>query len=122
MIKNLFLIGIGGGLGSILRWLTGIYTAKWNGSFPIGTFAVNIFGSLLIGIAYGYLQKNGSNEILKLLFITGFCGGFTTFSAFSYENMQLIQNGQWTTFALYASMSFLFCIAAVFAGYLLFSN
>ena len=103
MIKNLFLVLLGGGLGSISRYLLSFYLTKNNVSnFPWATFIANSVGCLLIGLFFGYIQKNNlQNETLKLLLITGFCGGFTTFSTFSLENIQFIQNQNYNLDIIY---------------------
>ncbi len=92
-MKNFLLVFIGGGFGSGLRYLIGKYLNSSLGSFPIGTFTVNILGSLLIGLILGYAAKENSlSQNQVLLLATGFCGGFTTFSAFAHENFQLLKN------------------------------
>jgi CrcB protein len=115
MLKTLLLVGIGGGLGSVLRYLTAYVVGKfYNNPFPLATFSVNIFGCLLIGILIGIFGKQLSpNDDLKYLFITGFCGGYTTFSTFSAENIQLIQSGNYLIPALYITSSVLFGIVMV---------
>ncbi len=121
MIKTLLLVGIGGGLGSVLRYLTAYIVGKfYDNPFPLATFSVNILGCLLIGILIGIFGKQLSpNDDLKYLFITGFCGGYTTFSTFSAENIQLIQSGNYLIPALYITSSVLFGILAVFLGMVL---
>ncbi len=97
MIKSIFFVGIGGAVGSVMRYLLGVLGAHYlKGIFPIATFITNFLGCLIIGLLIGYFGK--SNEInpqLKLLLITGFCGGFTTFSTFAAENVQLLENGNY---------------------------
>jgi fluoride exporter len=121
MWKSLLLVFIGGGLGSGLRFLVS-YAFKQQGviGFPKATFLVNILGCLLIGLLIGVLAKQQElpNEY-KLLWITGFCGGFTTFSAFGWENLQLIQQHQYTIAIVYTLLSIVLGIAAVFAGLIL---
>lgn len=95
-MKTVLLVGIGGAIGSVLRYLIGLFLVfkPWNG-FPLATFVVNFIGCLFMGFLFQWVAKsNTDNESLKLLLMTGFCGGFTTFSAFSLENIQLIQSGQ----------------------------
>ncbi len=118
MIKNLFLVAIGGASGSVLRYLIHWIVAKKSVSnFPYQTFFVNIIGCLLIGILVGYLAKNQiQNETLKLLLITGFCGGFTTFSAFGLENINMIQNQNYQLAFIYTSLSLVLGILAVSLG------
>ena len=103
MIKQILLVGLGGGLGSIFRYLTSILTAKYySNTFPLATFTANILGCFLIGILVGTLGQNiQANNSLKLLLITGFCGGYTTFSAFASENISLLQTNSYLTAILY---------------------
>ncbi len=121
MKTNIILIGIGGGTGSILRYLTSLYISRHFPSyFPFGTFAVNVIGCLIIGIAYGLsVRYSAISPSVRLFLTTGFCGGFTTFSAFAYENVKLLEQSNFTGFALYSAASFVLCIAAVFAGLLI---
>ena len=118
MIKNLILVAIGGASGSVLRYLIHwIVSKKTFSTFPYQTFIVNIIGCLIIGILVGYLAKNQSqNETLKLLLITGFCGGFTTFSAFGLENVNMIQNQNYQLAFIYTSLSLVLGILAVSLG------
>jgi CrcB protein len=116
-MKQLLLVFIGGGLGSVLRYLVGKFLNNADGGIPYGTFAANIIGSLLIGIILGLAAKNDtltSNH--TLLLATGFCGGFTTFSTFAYENQVLLKAGDFTSFALYTIGSFVIGFLAVFFG------
>lgn len=118
MIKQLLLVGLGGGLGSIFRYLTSVLTLKYyTHSFPLPTFITNIIGCLLIGLLIGFLGPNiPSNQNLRLLFITGFCGGYTTFSAFALENISLWQSQNYFTLIAYTLASVLFGFAAVALG------
>ena len=116
-MKTIFYVFIGGGLGSVLRFLISNYTQKlWNiKDFPIGTFTVNVLGCFLIGIATAYFLK--VDNYLKFLIIAGFCGGFTTFSTFSIENFSLWQEGNYGILALYIVLSFVLGLLATYAGF-----
>lgn len=90
---------------------------RYPGAFPWGTFAVNIIGCLFIGIIYGLAERHKIMTYeLRLLLAVGFCGSFTTFSAFSTENLNMFQIGSYTTAGLYISLSILLGLGAVFAG------
>ncbi len=118
MIKSILIVGFGGGIGSILRYLTTFYAAKFFPlKFPIGTFAVNFLGCFLVGLLLGYFEKNNLvNSDLKLLFVTGFCGGYTTFSAFGYENINLFQSNNTLLAFAYIGASLIFGLLAVWLG------
>jgi len=121
MNKQILLVGFGGFIGSVARYLFSGAIAKWfPASFPIGTFIVNVAGCLLIGIIYGVASRFGwMTQEWKLFLATGICGGFTTFSAFAYENFKLIETSEYWTFALYTFLSLVFCLLAVFVGLML---
>lgn len=117
MMKQVLLVFIGGGAGSVARYLLGRLWNSHESGIPFGTFAANILGSLLIGIILGLAAKNESlTQEQTLLLATGFCGGFTTFSTFAYENHVFLKNGDFMTFALYTIASFVVAFLAVFAG------
>lgn len=118
MIRPILLVAIGGASGSVLRYLTSEFFKKYTTSaFPTGTFIANIVGCLLIGLLIGLLDKTGSeNPQLKWLLITGFCGGYTTFSTFSYENLSLFQHGNYGLGLLYMGSSILLGLLAVGLG------
>lgn len=116
-MKNLILVFIGGGFGSVLRFLIGKWLNNSENGFPYGTFVANILGSLLIGLILGYAAKSETfSQNQTLLLATGFCGGFTTFSTFAYENHIFLKSGDFTSFAFYTIASFVVCFLAVFAG------
>lgn len=123
MIKNIFLVLLGGGIGSVARYLLSYLLTKNNTTqFPWATFIANALGCLLIGLLFGYIQKNNlQNETLKLLLITGFCGGFTTFSTFSLENIQFIQNQNYNFALLYTISSIFIGFLGVLIGFKLFN-
>jgi fluoride exporter len=116
MLKNFLLVALGGGIGAMLRYF--FSSIIKHSTFPYNTLLINIAGSLLIGIVFGLSEKsNGISEQIKLFVATGICGGFTTFSAFSVENMQLIKEGNYATAVVYIFASVALCIVAVFAGF-----
>jgi len=119
---NLFLIAIGGALGSITRYLSceaisgmSIFSSR----FPWGVFLVNIIGSLLAGILYFFVIRNfdSFDPRLKNFLLAGFLGGFTTFSAFSLDFFRLTQAGQYSQAFTYAIASVVLAISALFFGY-----
>jgi CrcB protein len=116
-MKQLLLVFLGGGLGSALRYWISKYLNNAESTIPYGTFTVNILGSLLIGVLLGLvLKSNVLSQNTTLLLATGFCGGFTTFSAFAHENYMLLKSGDITSFALYTIGSLLISVVAVFVG------
>src|SRR5882672_5795231 len=96
-IRALFLVGIGGATGSMARYAVSMVMGRVvTISFPLATFGINVVGSLIIGLLFGFYTRSGStvHQNMLLLLATGFCGGFTTFSAFAMENVSLMQKGQ----------------------------
>ena len=108
---------MGGGLGSCLRFLIGRWLNSPQTGIPFGTLAANILGSLIIGLVLGWALKNQTmtSSMVSLIAI-GFCGGFTTFSTFAYENHLLLRSGDFLNFALYTLGSLIIGFAAVFLG------
>lgn len=116
-MKQLLLVFIGGGFGSVLRFIIGKMLNNSQTGIPYGTFTANILGSLLIGLILGLATKNEAlTQNHTLLLATGFCGGFTTFSTFAYENHVFLKSGDFVSFALYTITSFIVGFLAVFAG------
>ena len=116
-MKDLLMVGIGGFVGSILRYKIGTLIAtKTTSDFPWGTFCVNLVGAFLIGLLISSALKQ--QQAMMLLLVTGFCGGFTTFSTFALENLRLLQSGQWSIFLSYILLSILGGILLCFGGYL----
>ncbi len=116
MLKNILFVGLGSSIGGILRYVISLFVKSTN--FPYATLFVNIIGSFFIGIIFALTIKNENNsEQIKLFFATGICGGFTTLSAFSIENMQLLKAGNLSTALLYITLTIVLSFIAVFAGY-----
>ena len=116
-MKSIFLVFVGGGFGSVLRFILGKWLNNSENGIPFGTFAANILGSLFIGLILGYAAKNDfMTPNSTLLLATGFCGGFTTFSTFAYENHIFLKSGDFTSFAFYSIASFVVGFLAVFLG------
>lgn len=118
-IKHIFLVGLGGFAGSVARYFLSRMTGHIQFlSVPIGTLLVNIIGSLLIGFLIGIAEKSPILTLeLRLLLMVGLCGGFTTFSTFTGENLMLMRSGQFLPLLLYAGLSLLLGLLAVFTGF-----
>src|ERR1700733_8675726 len=118
MIRNILLVGAGGSVGSVARylcqrWIYHLYPHP----FPWGTLVVNLSGCFLIGAIYSMSEKSSLFDAeLRLLLITGLCGGFTTFSTFAFENVTLLRSGNITYFLLYTFSSLVLGILAVLGG------
>lgn len=116
-MRIIILIGIGSFIGGVLRYLTTLFVqSKFLSTFPYGTLTVNILGSLIIGIVFGLSEKANLSPEWRLFFAAGICGGFTTFSAFSFETMSMLQDGQYFYGLSYIGLSILFGLLAVFLG------
>jgi len=122
-MKHLLLVGLGGFIGSAARFLVSKLNLSWHFfSIPMGTLTVNVLGSFIIGIMVGISVKSDLiSTDLRVFLMAGFCGGFTTFSSFSSENLMLMQNGQVFTVLIYTSLSILLGFLAVYLGYI-FTN
>ncbi|MCC6826040.1 MAG: fluoride efflux transporter CrcB [Acidobacteria bacterium] len=118
MLRNTILVGVGGMLGSIARYLSVYFMSRLMAiDFPIGTFVVNVLGCFIIGLAAGFAGRYFPDDQGRLLFVaTGFCGGFTTFSAFALENVELLTSRSFFTSASYVAVSVIVCIIAAFLG------
>jgi len=116
-MKQLLIVFIGGGMGSVARFLVTKYFVVAKASLVYGTLAVNVLGSLCIGLILGYALKSTSlTQNQTLLLATGFCGGFTTFSTFAYENVAFLKAGDYLYFFSYTIASIVLGLAAVFLG------
>ena len=112
---------IGGAVGTALRYLlTLAIQERAGGGFPIATLLINISGSILLGFLMRYgLEGSAASPELRLLLTTGFCGGFTTFSTFSYETARLLEGGEWHRGTAYVAATVVVCLAGTFIGFAL---
>lgn len=113
---NWLAVFVGGGLGSILRYAIGVYFKNENQSFPWPTFMANLISCFIAGLVLTMIAKNILPSSAKTLLISGFCGGFSTFSALSIESVTLWQDGNYTIFGLYLLASIIAGILMVIAG------
>jgi CrcB protein len=112
-------IAVGSAIGGVSRYLVGGLTQRlMGGTFPVGTLLINVTGSFLLGLIlrYGVETATLTPEVRAFLTI-GFCGGYTTFSTFSYETVVLAEDGQWTRAALYVALSVGLSLVATFLGF-----
>ena len=118
-MKQLLIVGLGGAIGSIARFLVSKLNLHWHFlSIPMGTLTVNVLGSLLIGFIAGVSARTEIiSPSMRLFLMVGICGGFTTFSSFTNENLTLMQNGQFLSVLLYTGFSIFFGLLAVYLGY-----
>ena len=117
MLRNIFLVGAGSFVGGALRYAISLLI-KHSVGFPWATFTVNLLGCLAIGLLWGlFCRYSNVSQQLVLFLSVGFCGGFTTFSTFSKESLQLIQSGNWMSLALYVAGSIVLGLLLVAAGY-----
>lgn len=114
-MNQFLLVGLGGAVGSMLRFL--IQRQFNHPSFPYGTIAVNMVGCFTIGLLWAFFTKGNISDATRLLLITGFCGGFTTFSAFTQEGLQMLQQARFGLFFIYTLASVAAGLLATFAGY-----
>jgi fluoride exporter len=122
--KALLYVGIGGGIGSVLRYLVSFFIGKSVPVvFPLGTLLVNISGCFLIGVFYSLAaRQTGFSPEWRLFLITGICGGYTTFSTFSYDGLILLKQAAYISFLLYVLGSVVLGLLATFAGAALFNR
>ena len=114
---NLTLVFLGGGLGSVFRYMISYFTTTEGTSFPVATLIANILASFILGILLGIQLKNNLQDHHALLLMTGFCGGFSTFSTFSSESLRLFQNQEIGMAIVYIAASIILGLLAVYFGY-----
>lgn len=115
---TLFAVAAGGATGSVLRYAVSVWLLRAGGGFPIGTLAVNVIGSFLIGVLARAFLSVDQDYVLRLALTTGFCGGFTTFSTFSAETITLMQEGRAGRAAAYVVLTLTLGLAATWLGLL----
>src|SRR5437879_13261634 len=115
---TLLIIAVGGAIGSVCRYvMVDLVQRMTHPAFPFGTLAVNIVGSLIVGLVSGYIMNMQAHPLIRPALIVGFCGGFTTFSTFSFETFGLISGGEWGRAAAYVVASVVACIAGTALGF-----
>ena len=125
MTREILIVGVGSFVGGALRYILSVGLSKlgrlW--AFPIGIMVINILGCFLIGVLYGYFKSKATTDpVLPLLLMTGVLGGFTTFSTFSFETVQLLQQNEWLKAALYVVGSVGLGVVACYLGMRQFGN
>jgi fluoride exporter len=116
---NYFMVAIGGALGSVARfWISTVMAERFTETFPIGTLVVNVSGSFLIGLLAALAKGGTVPNSMRTFLMVGVCGGYTTFSSFSLQNLQLLQNGNYYYAGLNTGLSLVLCMVAVWLGYI----
>jgi fluoride exporter len=120
-MKEVLIVGIGGFAGSISRYLLqNVIVNRFVTIFPLGTFAINIIGSFIIGIVFGLAARyEWMTQEWRLLLAVGFCGSFTTFSTFAFDNLQLIKTGNYTQLFWYTALSFVVGVVLAWLGFVM---
>lgn len=118
MFRNVLLVALGSAVGGVCRYVLSLEIAeRYVAEFPYGTFVVNMLGCFAVGCVYGAAERYGwFTPDLRLLMAVGFCGGFTTFSSFAYENVWLLESRNYLTFGVYVLLSVALGMMAAFAG------
>lgn len=115
------MVFIGGGLGAASRLLVSRIMQSYKFAFPLGAFTANVISCIILGVLLGYFAGKPESKNLNLLLLTGFCGGFSTFSTFTAELFKLLQNGEHTAAFSYVMASVLICLFALWLGFRLYS-
>lgn len=121
MIRNLLIIALGGGIGSVARYLLSIFVQnRFAIFFPFGTLTVNIIGSFVLGTLLGFADRGSLiSQEWKLFLAVGLCGGFTTFSTFASENLALLRDGEYLYAITYSGLSVFLGISVAYFGFAL---
>jgi CrcB protein len=121
-MQSYFLVALGGAIGSVGRfWLSGVVADRIGGSFPLGTLAVNISGSFAIGLFAALTEPDGAWLVrpgFREFFMIGVCGGYTTFSSFSLQTLNLVRDGEWLWAGANTILSVALCLLAVWLGHI----
>ncbi|EFB5563071.1 fluoride efflux transporter CrcB [Campylobacter coli] len=121
MLNTILVVGFGGFIGAILRMLSiNLVNKFFPYSISLGTLFVNVLGSFMMGLLFSYAHHKGLSPALKSFISTGFLGAFTTFSTFSYENLLLLQSGNYFNFSLNILLNIILCLIAVWLGFIIF--
>lgn len=116
-MKEVLMVFAGGGLGAVSRYLINRYAGAAQQVFPWATLTANVLSCLILGFVMGWLAgREGQHTLVRLLFITGFCGGMSTFSTFTAEGLTLYKEGMAALFLLHVTGNFILCAAAIGAG------
>lgn len=116
-MREALIVFAGGGLGAVVRYLINRYAGTVQVQFPWATLTANVLSCFILGLAIGWLAfRSGHSQLLRLLFVTGFCGGLSTYSTFTLESMELYKNGMIWLFFLNIVVNFILCVGAVSAG------
>ena len=115
IIRDLAMVFLGGGMGCVGRYAISLWIKKYATGIPIHTLVANMVGCIIIGLVMGILAKH-PNQVVSLLLITGFCGGFTTFSTFSLESLNLLRSGAVGMGLFYMGLSLVACVLMVMFG------
>ena len=121
MSRSILFVAVGGMIGSVCRFLAvSVIVQLLPFTFPLGTFIVNVAGCVIMGAAVGLAERYiWIHHDWRMFLTAGFCGGFTTFSAFAFENIELLLDKNYATFAAYSIASFVACLSATFVGLIL---
>lgn len=120
MFRTILFVGAGGFIGSVMRYLLQVFVEnRMLSTFPLGTMIANIAGSFLIGIVFALAEKQIMNSDWRLFMSVGICGGFTTFSAFAFNNFNMIKEHTWNQLLLNVSGNLILGVFAVYLGIIL---